>query len=91
MAVMFLAGAAVLHIHFSRCSQQLFGSKKDRELSKQLERDKEEKHEQQLAVHERKSDACSYISNPRNGTSQRSFEQAVRNVQNPGKNITNNI
>ena len=34
MAVMFLAGATVLHIHFSRCSQQLFGSKKDRELSK---------------------------------------------------------
>ena len=53
---------------------------------KQLERDKEEKHEQQLAVHEKKNQTLAHTSViPGMGQVKDPFEQAVRNVQNPGK------
>ncbi len=87
MAVMFLAGAAVFTYPFlADALSNYLDQRRIENYQKQLERDKEEKHEQQLAVHEKKNQTLAHTSViPGMGQVKDPFEQAVRNVQNPGK------
>ncbi len=87
MAVMFLAGAAVFTYPFlADALSNYLDQRRIENYQKQLERDKEEKHEQQLAVHEKKNQTLAHTSViPGMGRVKDPFEQAVRNVQNPGK------
>lgn len=87
MAVMFLAGAAVFTYPFlADALSNYLDQRRIENYQKQLERDKEEKHEQQLAVHEKKNQTLAHTSViPGMGQVKDPFEQAVRNVRNPGK------
>ncbi|HFU5878818.1 TPA: class C sortase [Enterococcus faecium] len=87
MAVMFLAGAVVFTYPFlADALSNYLDQRRIENYQKQLERDKEEKHEQQLAVHEKKNQTLAHTSViPGMGQVKDPFEQAVRNVRNPGK------
>ncbi|EME7112967.1 sortase [Enterococcus faecium] len=61
MAVMFLAGAAVFTYPFlADALSNYLDQRRIENYQKQLERDKEEKHEQQLAVHEKKNQTLAH-------------------------------
>ena len=87
MAVMFLAGAAVFTYPFlADALSNYLDQRRIENYQKQLERDKEEKHEQQLAVHEKKNQTLAHTSViPGMGQVKDPFEHAVRNVQHPAK------
>lgn len=87
MAVMFLAGAAVFTYPFlADALSNYLDQRRIENYQKQLERDKEEKHEQRLAVQEKNNQALARTAAiPGMGQVKDPFEQAVRDVRNPGK------
>ncbi len=87
MAVMFLTGAAVFTYPFlADALSNYLDQRRIENYQKQLAREKEEKHEQRLAVQEKKNQALARTAAiPGMGQVKDPFEQAVRDVRNPGK------
>lgn len=93
MAVMFLAGAAVFTYPFlADALSNYLDQRRIENYQKQLERDKEEKHEQQLAVHEKKNQTLAHTSVIQEWDKSKillSKRLEMSKIQE--KNITNNI
>lgn len=87
MAVMFFTGAAVFTYPFlADALSNYLDQRRIENYQKQLAREKEEKHEQRLAVQEKKNQALARTAAiPGMGQVKDPFEQAVRDVRNPGK------
>lgn len=87
MAVMFFTGAAVFTYPFlADALSNYLDQRRIENYQKQLAREKEEKNEQRLAVQEKKNQALDRTAAiPGMGQVKDPFEQAVRDVRNPGK------